>query len=441
MFRRYANGVKAAVAKTPATRNRVVDGWRIVALLFVVFGHWISASIWIQDDGTVVASNTLEWISGAGYLTWIFQVIPIFFIVGGYANAAALSRNPTDIRTWITLRARRLYTPVPPLVLVWVVIIVTLRGSLDDTILHAGTLSATMPVWFIAVYLTITLLAPLTFRWWRHSGPWSVGLLAVAAIGIDVVRLGPGIEVIGWLNFVVVWAFVHQLGYAWYDRDRAGVVARPLTGIVLMVVGLAALWGVTSLGWYPTAMVTIPGQGMSNMTPPTFANGVLAIAHAGAIVATMSVARKLLARDRIWGAIVAVSGSMMTIYLWHLTALSLVGAAGIFLFDGRLLSFEPGTATWWWLRPVFFLILALGTALLVGVFARFETNINQRPAPGNRGVWFLGLLLAIGTTSTMAFVGIVTRHASVNWYIPLMALAAAGLIGAYPSRVTLDEQT
>ncbi len=436
MFRRYAKGVRAAVAKTPATRNRVVDGWRVVALFLVVFGHWISASIWVQGDGTVVASNTLEWIPGAGYLTWIFQVIPIFFIVGGYANAAALSRNPPDIRTWITLRARRLYTPVVPLVLVWVVIVLALRGSIDDTILHAGTLSATMPVWFIAVYLSISALAPLTFRWWRQSGPWSVGLLAVAAIGVDVVRLGLGVEVLGWINFVLVWAFVHQLGYVWYDRDRVGVVARPMTGIGLMVVGLATLWGVTTLGWYPTAMVTIPGQGMSNMTPPTFANGLLAIAHGGLMIATMSAVRKLVARDRIWGTIVAVSASMMTIYLWHLTALSLVGAAGIFLFDGALLSFEPGTATWWWLRPAFFLILVLGTVLLVGMFARFETNINQRPGPRNRGVWFLGLLLAIGATATMAFVGIVTRHASVNWYIPLMTVIAGGLIGAYPSRVT-----
>lgn len=154
------------------------------------------------------------------------------------------------------------------------------------------------------------------------------------------------------------------------------------------------------------------------------------------MIATMSAVRKLVARDRIWGTIVAVSASMMTIYLWHLTALSLVGAAGIFLFDGALLSFEPGTATWWWLRPAFFLILVLGTVLLVGMFARFETNINQRPGPRNRGVWFLGLLLAIGATATMAFVGIVTRHASVNWYIPLMTVIAGGLIGAYPSRVT-----
>lgn len=432
MFRRYMTGVDAVAANTPTSRNRVVDGWRVIALFFVVFGHWISASIWVQDDGTVRALNTLEWIPGADHLTWIFQVIPIFFIVGGFANAAALSQSPPDIATWITLRARRLYTPVVPLVLVWVVIVLALRGSVADNVLYTGTLSATIPLWFIAVYLTIVTIAPITYRWWQHSGPWSAVSLALVAIGIDIARFILDIEAIGWLNFIFVWAFLHQLGYWWYDRDRQRLVARPLIGVLVMGAGLGALWISTSLGWYPTAMVTIPGGGTTNMIPATFANGLLGVAQAGLILATLSVAESLVERRAVWKAVVAVSASTMTIYLWHLTALSLVGAAGIFLFDGWLFSFEPGTATWWWMRLPFFAILVLVTVLLVAVFGRFERNINQHAALSNRILWFAGLLLAIGTTALMAFVGIVTRDATLNWYIPAIAVAAAALTGAYP---------
>lgn len=146
------------------------------------------------------------------------------------------------------------------------------------------------------------------------------------------------------------------------------------------------------------------------MIPATFANGLLGVAQAGLILATLSVAESLVERRAVWKAVVAVSASTMTIYLWHLTALSLVGAAGIFLFDGWLFSFEPGTATWWWMRLPFFAILVLVTVLLVAVFGRFERNINQHAALSNRILWFAGLLLAIGTTALMAFVGIVTRR-------------------------------
>ncbi len=79
MFGRYLEGVDQAVDNTPPHRNRVVDGWRVVALFFVVFGHWISASIWVLDDGTIRALNTLQWIPGAAHWTWLFQVMPIFF--------------------------------------------------------------------------------------------------------------------------------------------------------------------------------------------------------------------------------------------------------------------------------------------------------------------------------------------------------------------------
>ena len=93
-FSTYLRGVSEAAEHTPAHRNRVVDTWRVIALLVVVFGHWLAASIWVRPDGETVVMNTLEWIPYAGWFTWIVQVMPIFFFVGGYANARALLPYP-----------------------------------------------------------------------------------------------------------------------------------------------------------------------------------------------------------------------------------------------------------------------------------------------------------------------------------------------------------
>ena len=435
MLGSYMRNVDVAVDNTPAKRNRVVDAWRVVALMFVMFGHWTSASIWVQANGDILAGNTLEWFPAAEHLTWLFQVMPIFFLAGGYANAAALSHDPPDAKTWTTARVRRLFTPVVPLVLVWVGLVFLLHPFVPDNVLYAGTLSATLPLWFIAVYLIMVVASPVTYRWWRRSGLSTVAVLAVLAACVDVVRFRFDIEWIGWVNYVFVWAFVHQLGFAWHQREHEGWRVPFVAGLGAIVVGLGALIATTAAGWYPVSMVTIPGGGISNMTPPTFANGFLAIAQGGLIIATMAYARRLTQRRGVWRFVVAVSAAMMTLYLWHLTALSLLGAAGIFIGGGWLFSFEPGTPTWWLLRIPFFVVLAAITLGLAALFIRFEVRINKGPPPPLAIVWLAGILLAIVAPGAMALEGLITKDATINWWIPIATVGGASLIGAYsPSR-------
>jgi len=76
-------------AKTPAERNRYVDFLRAVSILMVVTGHWLIVALY-YEDGSLTTSSLLVIRPGTQWLTWVFQVMPIFFIVGGYANAVSL---------------------------------------------------------------------------------------------------------------------------------------------------------------------------------------------------------------------------------------------------------------------------------------------------------------------------------------------------------------
>ena len=80
--------ISSLVAATPATRNRVVDLYRPVAITVVVLGHWLMAAVVVRD-GTVVHANILETSTVLQGLTWVFQVMPLFFLVGGYSNATS----------------------------------------------------------------------------------------------------------------------------------------------------------------------------------------------------------------------------------------------------------------------------------------------------------------------------------------------------------------
>ncbi len=432
----YLSHTAALAAATPDARNRIVDFWRTVAIGVVVVGHWLAASIWVRADGSVALLNSLEWVPYAGWVTWLVQVMPVFFLAGGYANARSLRRvvdGEQRRREWITLRVRRLWTPVTPLLAVWIGLVLALRPFLDADIVFAGAMSATVPLWFLAVYISLTAIAPFTYSWWRRSGSPTIVILMAGAVAVDLLRFAAEVPGIGWVNFAFVWAAVHQVGYWWSERDAAGGISVG-TGWSIAGAALGLLVVVTWAGWYPVAMVGIPGSEVTNMTPPTAAMALLGSAQAGLIWATAGPVGRLVRRLRVWHAVVSVSGLLMTVYLWHLTAMSLVAAAGIVVADGIVLSVEPGTVGWWATRPVWLLALGAVTLLLVAVFARFEIGVSRAPAPGSAPRVAAGVLLVAGSAAAVAMIGLTDRQGVLHWSIPGAAVLGAVILGAVPRR-------
>ena len=42
-----------------------------------------------MEDGRLDIDNVLETAPAAQWLTWVFQIMPVFFIVGGFSNTAS----------------------------------------------------------------------------------------------------------------------------------------------------------------------------------------------------------------------------------------------------------------------------------------------------------------------------------------------------------------
>ena len=149
---------------------------------------------------------------------------------------------------------------------------------------------------------------------------------------------------------------------------------------------------------------------------------------------TEGVVRRWTSRARTWHFVVAVSGVIMTVYLWHLSAMAIVASAGIFLFDGAAFRIEPGTTAWWLTRPIWIGVLVVFTLALVFVFAPFEWRINQKPAPEHVRRIVAGVLLTAGSAAAVAYYGLVSEDASINWIIPAAAIGGAVMVGAIPRR-------
>ena len=427
--------------------TRTQQGGRPVAChrrsLAVVFGHWLAASVWVDPDGDVVVMNTLEWIPySAAWFTWvIIQVMPIFFFVGGYRKREGVM-NSGSPRRRIESAKELAHCPLPkavralavPVILLWTALTLILRNFIDADLVYAGVLNATIPLWFLGVYLALVSIAPITHKLWERLDLWSFFVFAAAAITVDVLYRVADVPGVGWLNLVFVWGAVHQLGYWWADRERDRAIMSPFYSLGLSATALAALIAVTWVGWYPVAMITIPGGGPQNVTPPTSAVILLGLVQAGLILATIGPIGRLALRRRVWKWVIGISGFMMSIYVWHLTVLSLVIAVGIFTFDGAAFSLEPGTAVWWIARPAFYVVLMAVTAGFVAVFGIFERDIDTSPTERPMVIVFVGMGLTMLALAATAFVYIVDRDANLTWWIPATTVVAAVIMGAYPSR-------
>jgi hypothetical protein len=420
--------------RTPPDRNRVVDLWRAAAVIGVMLGHWLAASLWLRPDDTIALLNSLQWIPYAAWVTWIVQVMPVFFLVGGFANARGQRRiasGEQTTRAWVVVRARRLVRPMVPLLATWVVLVVVLRAFVPADVVYAGAMSATVPLWFLAVYLLLTAAAPATHAWWRRSGMWSVATLMGLSVAVDGLRAASGSTGLGYLNFLFVWGAVHQVGYWWADRDAgAGVPRRVAVAVSLVAFGV--LVAITASGVYPVAMIGVPGIAVTNMTPPTSAILLLGLVQAGIVWTTQPAVARLATRPAVWAGVVVVSSRIMTLYLWHLSAMSLVAAIGLFTFGGVAFRIEPGTWAWWLTRPVWVAVLLAATLGLVAIFGRFESAVGAPEPTPRREAVAVGVLLSAGSAASVALVGITGPDAVIHWSMPVAAVIGAGLLGALP---------
>ena len=372
--------IKQLAAQTPPERNRYVDFLRAISILVVITGHWLIATSWYVD-GELASGHLLKSHPQTQWLTWLFQVMPIFFIVGGYSNAVSLEsarRNGIDYAGWLVTRLNRLVAPLLVLVIAWAILGLVMRlFGVAPALIQFASQASLIPTWFLAIYIMVVILAPLTYRYWQRSGFTSFWVLVVVALLVDVLFFAADLEWLGWSNYFWVWLSVHHLGYAWRDGKLPG------SSMLLLIaaIGLGALALMIVWGPNPLAMVGSQDEGLRNTLPPKATLMALATFQFVMLLALEGPMRRALSSLRLWAATVLVNTMIMTVYLWHITVMIILIAV-LVLLGGIGLELEPGTPTWWYSRPIWILVLI---ALLTPV-ALLMSPLERRPRSPDAGV-------------------------------------------------------
>ncbi|MFE6187607.1 acyltransferase [Streptomyces sp. NPDC056465] len=358
--------VRRIEAATPPDRDHAVDALRAFAVLGVVCGHWLVTAL-VADSGTVRGASPLAYMPGLTPVSWVFQTLALFFLVGGRVGAtgyASARARGESYGHWLRVRMLRLFRPVGVVTAVWAVAAAVMSASgVDEGTLRALGSLVWSPLWFLLVFAALTAATPLVAR--LHP---LVPLVVV--LYVDLFRLGlDGPASLGWINVAAGWLVPYCLGAAW---ARGGPSGRR-TGWVLLLGGAGATAGLVLFAGYPASMVGVPGGALSNLDPPSLAAVTFGLAQCGAAFLLLGPLRRVLARPVVRAPVILLNLSAMTVFLWHQTAMIAVTSTVLFL-GGPVpgLHTVPDGPGWVLARLAWLPVFALALLLCRSAFGVYE---------------------------------------------------------------------
>ena len=356
----------SAPASAPPGRDPAVDAARVACVIAVVCIHILMVTL-TADPSTGAVRSVLVPTQQPWYWwgTWILQIMPLFFVVGGVGTAGAWRRRRARgmaAGKYVRERTLRLVQPAAVLWSVLALLAVAALAAGAPYELVTFALSGTgMALWFLAAYLVCQALAPLFMRMHEQLGWVWCWFLLSGAVAVDLLRTATGQQWWGLLNMVFVWPLVQQLGFF---RADGWFAARSRVTLVALAAGSYLLLGAcVASGAYAPDMLT-------NLNPPTVCMVLLGVAQA-CLLEVFSPALRRLMQWRPAQAVAHVVGTRaLTVYLWHLPLVVVVMA--VWFFAGGW-DPVPGSAGWWWLRiPLAVLCWAVVLAVATPL-RRFET--------------------------------------------------------------------
>ncbi|MDF1478548.1 acyltransferase [Leifsonia sp. H3M29-4] len=414
-------------------RDLTLDLARVFCVVLVVVIHLLLVGVGFDANGQLVAlTPTQSPVGSAAWFpaaTWVGQIMPLFFVVGGFASITAwrsLVRRGGTGAEYVRNRILRLAQPALPLYVFYVVVIggAQLLG-VDPSLVSLAVQGAGSPLWFLAAYTLCQALVPFMVGWHTRAPRVTLAVLLAGAVLVDAARYATGVDEIGLLNLFFVWLLVQQLGF-WYADGWFG--RRHWWQLVgLAVLAYASLVPLTTWGPYSTDMLT-------NLNPPTVPLIALAVGQACVLRLLRPALARLMNTHAARDVVFLIGSRLMTIYLWHLPVILIVTGIGL-LIPGA--SPTPGSAAWWWSRPLLLVIVFAVLFALSFLVARWE-------APKEVTVTPPGSVVAIA--AIISFVpSFLVMELFMNLTIAIIGSVALSIavlmLGRWPARASVGAAT
>lgn len=344
---------RVAAQTIPAQRDLALDAARVACLIAVVVLHILLVTLTTDPSSgalrSVMAPTEASWYAP---VSWLVQVMPLFFAVGGCASAISWSRQSAEgvsAAAWVRARLLRLVVPATA---VWVVLgsvgaVAALAGMPADWASMALQ-GLGMHLWFVGAYTACLVGVPLLHGLHGRRPALTLAVLVTVCAAIEALRIAVERPWWGLLGFVSIWLTIHQIGFFRHD----GSFARASAGRLLAITALSvlALIALTALPWWGE-------DGLSTLNPPTLCMIALGAAQACLLQLCSPALDRLMRRRRVQAVAWVIGSRATTLYLWHLPVIVAVMAVW-WLLGGP--DPVPGSSQWWlWRLPLGLLCWAL----------------------------------------------------------------------------------
>lgn len=426
----------------PAGRDLTLDLVRVACVVLVVFAHILFSGVGRGPDGSIVIERTVEQQTWFDVASWLADIMPLFFVVGGFAAragwASSQKRGGTEDE-FVRVRLARLARPALPLFVFFTVALGAARMlGIDPALVDTVAIGVGSPLWFLAAYITAQALAPRMMRLHARYGARVLAVLFVCVVLVDLLRFGlvrgvlgvhalppdhygAGDELAGIPNVLFVWLFCQQVGFFLYD----GWFRRRSTWQLIALMA----------GGYGLAVASVPLMGYSwnmlaNQWPPTLPLAILAVVQAAGLTLLHRPLTALTRIRAVQGTMLLIGSRLMTVYLWHLPVVMILIGIELLL---PIPMPAPGGAVWWWTR-VPFLLLVLAVVWLLSIpLARFE-KVPSLGAPRLRAATPLAVVLFLLPPLAISAYGLDLPLAAAGLVLTVAALWLTGGFGTRTAR-------
>ena len=311
-------------------------------------------------------------------LTWVLQLVPVFFLAGGHANLLAWrAAEPSGgYGDYLAGRIGWLLRPVLAFVTAWLVVPLSLElfGASDEAITAFGRI-VLQPIWLLGLYVLVVAATPVMHR--LHQAFPLVTPLVLVTVAVTIGVAGRG-SVAAHAGGIVLALLFQQAAFHYAD----GRLWR-ISGPALLVTALAGFLGLV-------ALTTVGGHAKLLIAEPTeyasFAPSLLGVLLIGLVqVCLVALPRERGARAFAVSpparVLTVLRHAPMTAYLLYLCTMLLIAGVIAAASTASL----PAAGVDWLTQPRRLLALALigvPTLLAFMLFERGETDSPVELEPG-----------------------------------------------------------
>jgi surface polysaccharide O-acyltransferase-like enzyme len=415
-------------------RDRAVDFVRALAIAGVVVLHSLMVGVTLAPDGPVFANagDVGGWIVP---VSWVMQVMPMFFVVGGFAGITALRAQRgrgASGAAFAVSRVRRLLIPaIASVATAGLLLALLADAGLDPELVEMAGYRYGQPLWFLGVFLVLQAALPAMVRLHERAPLRTLAVLTAVSLVVDVARVISGSDGIGYLNLLFVWLTLQQSGFLLAD-GRIDALSRRIR-FSAAAVALGLLLVSFGTGFHSPDLI-------ANTNPPTTALLLVGVIQTAGFSLFKSQLTAFADRRPVAAFTGFMSARAMTVYLWHMPVLLMLAGttALVAMTTGDQLP-VPTSGEWWLSRPLW-LVLTLGTTALLTlplsrlerITAPIDTTPGRATAAVLIGASAVVVLLVAGTSPVTATIAV------ASW---LIALRLTGMLTGPTPAMVLSRST